>query len=527
MTRRDHLIFVGVALLIAGYMVYGVYNRPTYTDAYYYINAANRLSRGDGLTDEYLWTYIGAPDELPAPSHLYWMPMPSLTAAFGMWLFNAPEDYRAAQFPYWLMLALLGYTGFWLGARLGGTRRHAWAAGLIVLFGGFFARYWGVIESFTPFGVFGAGCLVALGRGMVTRQRWWFVLAGALAAGAHLSRADGLLFVIAGIAALLWVFLFDRDEKKALSLLLSFWKERREIIRISGFTVSIIFAYVVVMSPWAVRNLQLIGSPLPVGGAQGIWYTEYNDIFAYPPDATPQTFWQSGGWSLLLESRWQGLSTGIGTFIAIEGVIVLAPLMLIGLWNRRRDPFLTPFWIYVVGLHLAMTLVFPFPGSRGGLFHSATALFPFWAALGIVGLDDLVDWVVKRRRRWNPIQAKRVFTGAVLVIVLALTILSLPAPTPFVPPIPDASLDDLPADARVMINDPAQLYYWTGRGGVVLPDNAAPDVIPEIAAQYDIDYLFLEFVTEDGIALAAPEGIADIPANTPAFLTEIPLDDDR
>ncbi|MEM6529832.1 MAG: hypothetical protein AAF653_16150, partial [Chloroflexota bacterium] len=150
MTRRDHLIFVGVALLIAGYMVYGIYNQPTYTDAYYYTNAANRLASGDGLTDEYLWTYIGAPDELPAPSHLYWMPMPSLAAAFGMWLFNAPENYMAAQFPYWLMLALLGYTGFWLGARLGGTRRHAWAAGLIVLFGGFFARYWGVIESFTP-----------------------------------------------------------------------------------------------------------------------------------------------------------------------------------------------------------------------------------------------------------------------------------------------------------------------------------------------------------------------------------------
>ncbi|MEM6285399.1 MAG: hypothetical protein AAF787_24630, partial [Chloroflexota bacterium] len=292
-------------------------------------------------------------------------------------------------------------------------------------------------------------------------------------------------------------------------------------------TFALVVAYVVVMSPWAARNLQLIGSPLPVGGAQGIWYTEYNDIFAYPPDATPQTFWQSGGWSLLLESRWQGLSTGIGTFIAIEGVIVLAPLMVIGLWNRRRDPFLTPFWIYAVGLHMAMTLVFPFPGSRGGLFHSATALFPFWAALGIVGLDDVVDWIAKRRRKWNAVQAKRVFTVGIVGVVAVLSFVSSRGGAPERPYDAEQLNMALSDGARVMINDPAQLYYWTGRGGVVLPDNAPPGIIPEITAQYNIDYLFLEFVTEDGIALAAPELLADIPANLPAFLTEIPLDDDR
>lgn len=74
-----------------------------------------------------------------------------------------------------------------------------------------------------------------------------------------------------------------------------------------------------------------------------------------------------------------------------------------------------------------------------------------------------------------------------------------------------------------MINDPAQMYYHTGRGGVVLP-NEAPDVIREIAGRYDVDYLLLELVA-DGVSLAAPAPLMTLPSETPDFLTLIPLDD--
>src|SRR3970282_1555432 len=108
-----------------------------------------------GLTDAYLWTYIAAPDSLPAPSHLYWMPFTSLTAAAGMALFNAPGDYGAAQFPFTLMFAAAACVGYWLGRRLGGTSRHAWITGLLVLFSGFFARFWGATDTFAPYALVG------------------------------------------------------------------------------------------------------------------------------------------------------------------------------------------------------------------------------------------------------------------------------------------------------------------------------------------------------------------------------------
>ena len=78
-----------------------------------------------------------------------------------------------------------------------------------------------------------------------------------------------------------------------------------------------------------------------------------------------------------------------------------APLMLVALWRRRRHAFLRGFWLYALGLHLAMTFIFPFSGYRGGLFHSAAALFPWWMALGVVGLDDVIDWIAQRRRQWK------------------------------------------------------------------------------------------------------------------------------
>jgi hypothetical protein len=46
-------------------------------------------------------------------------------------------------------------------------------------------------------------------------------------------------------------------------------------------------------------------------------------------------------------------------------------------------------------------------------------------------------------------------------------------------------------DARVMLNDPSGLYYYTGIWGVTLP-NETPEVALEIAEIYDIDYLLLE-----------------------------------
>jgi hypothetical protein len=273
--------------------------------------------------------------------------------------------------------------------------------------------------------------------------------------------------------------------------------------------------------------MNLIGSPLPLGGAQAIWFTQYDDIFNYPPMATAESFFANGP-GLLLQSRWEALSGGLMTWLAVEGLIVVAPLMMLALWRRRSEPFLRGFWIYALGMHVAMTLIFPYPGLRGGVFHSAAALMPWWMALGVVGLDDAIAWIASRRRRWNSQQARRIFSIALLALAVFLsasTTLPRLAQKGTASSLYPALLERLPPDARVLINDPPQLFYHTGLGGAALP-NAAPDVLLELARQHDIDYVVFESsVTEAGdVIWQTPAPLRSIPDAPPDFLTEIAID---
>ncbi len=427
MSRRSFAAFALLALVAAFALTRGLIAAPGYTDVYYHLNAANRLAGGQGLTDPYVWTYIGALDHLPMPSHLYWMPLTSVIAGVSMSLFSAPGDYAVAQLPFTLLFALTACVGFWLGARIGGTARHAWVAGLLTLFSGFYVKFWGEIDTFAPYALVGSLCLILMGVGAGFKPaptgdtagahnraplRWeavvWFA-AGVLAALGHLTRADGLLLLIVGVIVIASVGA-RRTEGS------------HHVVPLRGVLISLAalaLGYLLVMLPYFARNLREIGTPLPLGGTQAIWFAEYNDIFNYPPDSSPATLF-AHGIDAFVSGRVEALVNNFGTFVAVEGLVVMTPLMLVGWWRRRRDPLLLPFALYALGLHLAMTFVFPFPGYRGGLLHSAAALIPFWAALGVTGLDDVVDWVARHRRRWKARTAKWVFSGGLVAVAVGL-----------------------------------------------------------------------------------------------------------
>ncbi len=499
-TRRETVIFAVIALVIAFIITFGVVGAPGYTDVYYHFNAAKRLATGLGLSDTYLWTYIGAPDRLPAPSHLYWMPLTSILAAISMAI-TGSATYAAAQIPLAILFAGTAMLAFRIGWRIMHHRRGAWLSGLITLFSGFFTRYWGAVDTFAPYAFIGALCLYAFGSALMTRQaRSVWMIAGGLAALAHLTRADGLLLIGVGVLLSVWRMI----------------ERRRALHRRIVYMILMVLTYLMVMSPWFLRNQFEIGTPLPIGGTQAIWFSQYDDLFNFPPDANPSDLGING----FIESRREALVNNIGTFVAVEGMIAMTPFMLIGLWRRRRDPFLRPFWVYALLLHIAMTFVFPYPGYRGGLLHSAAALIPFWAVLGVAGIDDSVKWIAARRRRWQPETAKRVFSFGLLGLAILLSVqiglAGRVAPRESIPT-PYLELSQyIPAGSRVMINDPAALYYFTGIGGVVIP-NEDPTTLLEVANQYQVSYLVLEV---GGI----PAGIALVLESPPNFLIPIPLD---
>lgn len=507
-TRTSLIAFAVLAFLISAWSVPFFNGSPAYTDAFYHYNGAKRLAEGDGFVEDYLWTYQGAPASLPAPSHLYWMPGTSIIASLGMRVFGS--SYGAAQIGLILCVWGAALVAYFLGLIIGGTGRHAWGAGLLTLCGGFFLRMYGVTDTFAPYAFFGAAALFAQGWAMKTgRLRVWGV-AGALAAAGHLIRSDGLLLVLVGVGAAVWPVQREGDMTAART-----WRAM-SLQQASIF----LLGYLVIMSPWFIRNVSAIGTLLPTGGTQAVWYLTYDELFNYPPQPNPAAF-TAEGIQELIQVRLDAFTPILQNFIAVEGMVVLLPLMMVALWKRRRQPFIQPFIVFAIGIHLAFWLVFPHPGVRGGLFHACAALIPWWAALGVTGIDDVVHWIARYRKNWKPRTASRLFTAMLVVGVawLSWTISAskiLP-PDIYIPLYP-ALQAALPADSRLMINDPSQLYYYTGLGGVTFP-NAAPETILDIAARYDIDYVVVE---GDGISsLAVPAPMLFDIKNPPPFLREV------
>ena len=151
--RRDLIAVFALALLVRGLAALPQ-TQPNTMDAAYYTVGGERLAQGYGFNDPYVWNYLDQPTTLPHPSHLYWMPLPSILVAVSQAILGV--NYRAAQVPFVLLSAVLPLIAYAVAWQLSTKRRHAWLAALLTIFSAFYLPYWGVPESFAPFAVFGA-----------------------------------------------------------------------------------------------------------------------------------------------------------------------------------------------------------------------------------------------------------------------------------------------------------------------------------------------------------------------------------
>ena len=313
-SRRDLGLIFGLALLVR-VLAALPQTQPNYMDASYYLVGGQRLAQGYGFSDPYVWNYLDRPHGLPHPSHLYWMPLPSILVAASQSIFGV--NYRAAQIPFVLLSAVLPLLAYLVAQHVSGIRRHAWMAALLTIFSPFYLPYWGVPESFAPFAVFGALALYWA----CAEARWKWLAAGACAGLAHLSRADGALLLLPML--LIQVRLRDSDGRRKIFIP----HARRAALSF------IIIGYLAVMLPWFLRNLSAIGAPLSTAGSQTIWMCNYDELFAYGQQFDLTHLLSCGN---VIATRLNGVASGLVHWLAEAGMIFLAPLIVIGLWRERR-----------------------------------------------------------------------------------------------------------------------------------------------------------------------------------------------
>lgn len=495
------LFFISTAVFIVTARIQTV---PGYMDADYYYLGGLQLAKGEGFTEPILWNYLDDPDGIPHPSHGYWMPLTSIVSAAGMWLVGVFK-FEAARSGFLLLAVAVPLVTAALAFQFSGRVRWAFISGLLGIFSGYYLPYVTTTDTFPIYMVLGGLLFLFLPK-IFTLNKFAVFSAGIMVGLLHLSRADGIIWLL------------------VIPLLFIAWRNTHssslEAIRP---LILFFFGYLLVMSPWMWRNLNEFGTFLSPGGLRTLWLVNYDQLFSYP--ATQLTFrnWWSSGIVEILKTRYWALGVNLQRTLAEQGLVFLTPLVALGMWRYRSDVRVqTGFWAWLLTFGL-MTVVFPFAGSRGGLFHSCAVIQPLFWAVAPLGLEVFIEWG-GHRRGWKQDQASLVFGSALVVLAVVLSG-ALYYQRVIGPESGDLiweksaseynaiehQLQILGAreDDIVMVKNPPGYYVENTRSAIVIPDGDLETLI-SVANRYGARYLLLDQDHPDGL-----KGLYEDPHKTP------------
>ena len=400
MTWRLYLLLALLGLATVAFVAVFQHS-PGYMDADYYYAGGMQLVNGHGFTEPYLWNYLDDPVGLPHPSHAYWMPLASIVAAAGSTIFGH-TSWLAARIGFLLVAALIPPLTAALAWSLTSRRDLALTSGLLAVFPAFYLAFLPVTDTFGLYMLFGGLFFLVLYRKSSTLNP---LLLGLLAGLMHLARSDGVLWLL--LAFLAVIIVLPKPPQHRFNYILS-----SLALTLAG--------YLLIMTPWFLRNYTAFGSPLAAGSSRMLWLTSYDQIFGYPASQITFSAWRQSGIEVISKIRLWALGINLERTLAEQGEIFLLPFVGLGLWYLRKDRRILLAGIAWLLTLISMTVAFPFAGARGGFFHSGAALQPVWWALAPVGLDWIIAYG-SRMRGWNVTRAGTIFKSTLVVLAALLT----------------------------------------------------------------------------------------------------------
>ena len=497
---RTPLLLYGLALVVRAILIVG-FPYPAYPDSAYYVDVARSLHAGQGFNVDFIWIFaevggvIPANPTLPIPSNAHWMPLASMVQVPFMAVFGDVAWASAAPFA---LIGALAAPLTWAIARDAGARSFvANGAGILVAIPLLSTVFMAQPDNFSLYQPLVIAALWMTARGLRGSGRA-FVAAGLFAGLATMARNDGLLVLVTIGVAFAW------DRWRA-------WRShgnRRAAVPVAA-AVGAVAVFGLVMAPWWARQLAVFGSLSPSSASGKVLFIR--DIGEWNSITTPATLEHLLGMGIgpLLATRIGGAVAALMIFVTLVCGFVLAPLMLVGGWARRRSTDFGPFFVYA-GLLFGFSALVSAVHVPGGTFiHSAVALAPYGYILAFEGLVLAIAWVAARRPTWDGDVALRVFGSATIAFAVVAAALG----SFFVHTSWDARREKFltvasaldaagsPTSDRVMSIDASGTKYWSGHGGVVLVNDPL-ETIHEVAVAYDIRWLVLD--RGDSVAAVAP-----------------------
>jgi hypothetical protein len=442
-----------------------VITQPGFTDAYYYVDVARRLAHGQGLTADFIWNFLEAPrlEELPVPSHRFWMPLATVVQAGGIaGLEPVLGTFRSAQAAIIAVAAFVPAAAYVSARSIGASARAALVAAALAGLGGFtFAPAWVTLDSFAIAALLGTFFFVAFARAALGDVRAGTV-AGALVGLLFLARAEGALF---GLALL------------ALALRPS---SRRAGIAGSAVALAIGLG-------WLARGLALPGSPA-TALVKGVFLVRYEDFFALTPSGNAADLAASVG------VRLSALLSDLVVALAALVLFLAVPLLL-GVRAGIRLPAVRAFVALALLIYVAEGVVWPLHATRGSYFHSLAAFYPFAMALVALGGETWLARLALTSRRFVTVGT----LGAVLTLAL-FGLTNWDASFNEAYRVRVAALDAIPPGPFLAID--AAAWRWISDRPVLVTPADGPTEAACVAAQYGAKSIVLEaahFSTYDGL----------------------------
>jgi hypothetical protein len=480
----------GLAFVVRA-LLFALHPDAAYPDSYYYVDVARSLQAGHGFNIDFIWSFVDVGGRIPAnptlpiPSNAHWMPLASVVQLPTMWLLGPTP--LASTIPFLLIGALAAPLTWLIAREIGAGNRVALAAGVAVAIPAAAAIYMAQPDNFSLYQPLGLAAMWLAARGL-RGHRGSFALAGLAVGLATLARNDGVLLGAAVGLAFVW------DRWRA-------WRSKGG--RVPNIPWRYAFAclglFVVVMAPWYLRQLAVFGSFSPSStSGRLLLIANYEQLNSVTSDTSLGAFLGQGV-GPLLTSRVLGLVSAIEIYSVLACSVVLVPFVIVGAWARRRSIDFGPFFLYAALLFAASALLFAVHVPYGTFLHSAVALVPFTFILGMEGVVVVVTWVARHRRGWEEERAARMF----LIAAVAMVILNAGAFGLLVSKSWDSERDALvsagqaidaagaPASDLVLSADPGGIEYFTGRGGVMTPEDSL-DVIHRVADVYGVRWLVLQ-----------------------------------
>jgi hypothetical protein len=516
-SERGLDLLVVILLLAIGLGVRWLYIRavvfPPLDDPAFYLLTGENLVSGRGLVVDALWSYQILFPTVTHPSHEHWMPLATGLVAAALAIQRAlpavvEVPFRAGQLPGVIMGSLLTLFTYLFGRQAlpsnRGNRWVAFSAALLVALNATLSYQSASADSSAPFALLAALAL-AVGVRRPGDGGAYFG-AGLLLALAYLTRADGLLLLLA-VPLAWWLLpapprpLVELPDNPAAQIAWAHWPREpgseEAWRRTAGPGVANLLdlgmAFILIVSPWLVRNYLAFGTLLPSSVLSQAWLTDYIDTFNYWTHPTWETM-LAQGWPVILAQRGQALLHNGGVFLM--STFPWGLLALPGLWLLRREWLFFPASVYGLILFFVTALLFPVSSISGTFYHSLGAVMPFLALGAVYAIQQGIQRLSRDRKR-STLSIFAVMVG-LLVLVGAQVVIALPR----VAEVHRSDKEKFEAVADwlahhaargdvVMTTQPYTLNYASAHPCIVLPGNEPPDAAWEAAQRYGARFLVI------------------------------------